>query len=346
MSDYLSLKRYWITLTAICVLLMVLIGGYTRLTNSGLSITEWKPVTGTFPPFSEENWETELEKYKASPEYNKINYGISMPEFKRIYLIEYFHRLFGRITGFVLLVPALFFMYKKQFNSNETKFLITTLALGMLQALVGWIMVASGLIDNPHVSHYKLALHLSMATILFSYIIWSGMQFYYKKVQINFTNLNHLIVVSAILLLFTQIIWGAFVAGLDAGMIYNTFPLMNESFFPSETLSYTPKLINFTENHGWVQFTHRILGYVVYMYLFSLYFKILKNNKNFRTNGKIIMILLNLQLILGILTVVYQVPLVMALLHQLNALILLGSVIVLLHKICDLQHYTLGVVHD
>ena len=307
---------YWLSTCIFFVVLMIFIGGITRLTESGLSITEWKPITGIIPPLSHYDWQNEFELYKETPEFKKINFAISFEEFRSIYLIEYFHRLLGRILALVFFLPFIYFVIKKQFTVSEIRFYLLTMFFLGFQGFVGWYMVKSGLSDRPDVSHFRLAMHLSMAIVILSMLLWKLFSFYIVKVENNknikiFSTINLIAIVA-------QIIFGAFVAGLDAGRLYNDFPLMNGDLVPIEFNNVRP-FIPYFSDPGIVQFFHRIIAYMIFLnsiillcYTFSL--NILKRA------SLLVGIVLAFQIILGILTLVLHVPIFLAAMHQMTAI--------------------------
>ncbi len=255
----------WLFLCSVMVILMVGIGGFTRLSKAGLSITEWKPITGTLPPLSEQDWLQEKLKYEATPEYKALNYGISMEEFRAIYLIEYVHRLVARLTGLVFVLPFIYFTLRRKISKKVVIKLFVALLFGALQAFAGWYMVKSGLVAKPHVSHYRLALHLLLALIIFALFSY---QFFDYQIRPKQTKLkiscNTKYYVGIILvLIMIQIIFGAFVAGLNAGLIYNTFPLMDGQIVPEDLFFLQPTWLNIFENRATVQFIHRALALLI-----------------------------------------------------------------------------------
>lgn len=304
----------WLVISAMMVLIMVFVGGWTRLSNAGLSIVEWKPVTGVIPPMNELEWNVEFDKYKTSPEFEKIHNHFELDDFKKIFWLEFVHRILGRITGIVILLPALFFMYKR----SVWKPYITMILLVGLQGFIGWWMVKSGLVDDPHVSHFRLAAHMLIAMILYSVIFWEWMVVR-TGIPIKFMgyNCSSIIMNLYVILLFSQIFLGALVAGLDAGMIYNTFPLMGRSFIPSEFdfslgILYDPAS---------VQFLHRSCGYLLGLVTLVIASKV-------PVKVAIMLILcVVVQIGLGIFTVLYVVPMVLALMHQFFAVLLLSLVL-------------------
>lgn len=300
---------------------MVGIGGFTRLSKAGLSITEWKPITGTLPPLSEQDWLKEKSKYEATPEYKVFNYGMSMEEFRTIYLIEYVHRLIARLTGLVFILPFIYFTLKKRIPKNAVIRLSTALLFGILQAFAGWYMVKSGLVSNPHVSHYKLALHLLLALVIFALLLYQFFDYQIKPKQIIKINSNITCYIWIILILVTiQIIFGAFVAGLNAGLIYNTFPLMDGQIVPEDLFYLQPAWLNIFENRATVQFVHRVLALLILVLVAIL------TIKNASVKPVYIMLLsVIVQVILGVVTLLLHIPMAIAIAHQMFSFILFGS---------------------
>ncbi|MDN5247930.1 MAG: COX15/CtaA family protein [Wolbachia endosymbiont of Tyrophagus putrescentiae] len=308
----------WLLLCCIMVLLMVGIGGFTRLTRAGLSITEWKPITGILPPLNKQDWIEEKSKYEATPEYRAFNYGISMEEFRVIYLTEYIHRLVARLTGLVFVLPLAYFAYKKKISKKVTVKLFVVLLLGVLQAFAGWYMVKSGLDTEPHVSHYRLAFHLLLALMIFSLLLsqlFANLQQKKLRVNVNTTYIKVILILTV-----AQIIFGAFVAGLNAGLIYNTFPLMEGRVVPSDLFFLQPVWLNFFENRTTVQFIHRLLALLI------LILTVIKHK-----SLRFILLLVATQVILGIATLLLQVPTIIAVAHQIFAFILFAAYLYLLH---------------
>lgn len=325
-----SLRSIWLFSLAISIIFMIFIGGLTRLTDSGLSMTEWKPVTGLIPPLSEPAWEAEFTKYKNSPEYKLHNFNMNLAEFKPIYLLEFFHRLAGRFTALLYALPLLFFLITKKIFLRQAWPLIAGFVLLLLQGFLGWYMVKSGLIDQPKVSHFRLAAHLMLAVFLYIIIYWRWLKEISEPILLVSNQsvraecrLNLLIII----LLLLQILLGGLVAGLDAGLIYNNFPLMGEYFIPSEIYSANIFSINLSDP-VLIQFLHRIGAYLVAsLILLFIYFSLKIGHK--RLTKSIILIFLALigQMGLGILTILYCVPVPVALLHQLGAILLLSALL-------------------
>jgi cytochrome c oxidase assembly protein subunit 15 len=321
----------WLACCCLMVLMMVLIGGYTRLTHSGLSIVEWKPITGTVPPIGESAWLQEFAKYKATPEYRQINYNITLPQFKSIFLIEYTHRLAGRIAGLVFFLPFCYFIIKKRLTSQTIYKLCGIFLLGAIQGGIGWYMVKSGLSTQPHVSHYRLALHLLTATIIYCLIFWQFLNNMTPRLKVKDNFLcNYINLVLFLLLL--QISYGGLVAGLKAGLIYNQFPLMGTGLIPQEIWHYTPWYRNLFDNAALVQLIHRIIAYIIVLAIILLL--CYRNLSTSLRNGfYFALIAVLLQFGLGVITLLQAVPLVPALLHQFNALILLSAVLFIKHNL-------------
>lgn len=309
----------WLSTILLMVLAMVLIGGVTRLTDSGLSMVEWKPLLGVIPPMNDVEWIAVFEKYKQFPEYQIVNHRMNLDEFKFIYFWEYFHRLFGRLIGLVFFFPLVFLLLKKKVNRVWAKRLIIAFLLGGSQGLLGWFMVKSGLVDKPDVSHFRLAAHFSLAILIMGYIYWLIL-----KLTQNFDKSFRIVSKSMFvfsLILVLQIVYGAFVAGLDAGMVFNTYPLMGKSMVPS--ILFSGGLDMFINGNAGVQFIHRVLG--LSLLVFAFYFLIKAKNiaeKSHKRSLKMVSHMTFLQFILGVSTLVMQVPLVLASMHQIGACIL------------------------
>ncbi|BDG76365.1 COX15/CtaA family protein [Wolbachia pipientis] len=298
---------------------MVGIGGFTRLSKAGLSITEWKPITGTLPPLSEQDWLKEKSKYEATPEYKAFNYGMSMEEFRTIYLIEYVHRLIARLTGLVFILPFIYFTLKKRIPKNAVIRLSTALLFGILQAFAGWYMVKSGLVVNPHVSHYKLALHLLLALVIFALLSYQFFDYQIKPRQTKL-KVSTCYIWIILILVTVQIIFGAFVAGLNAGLIYNTFPLMDGQIVPEDLFYLQPAWLNIFENRVTVQFIHRALALLI------LVLTAILTIKNASVKPVYIMLLsVIIQVILGVVTLLLHIPMAIAIAHQMFSFILFGS---------------------
>ena len=334
MKDLNNKQNYYLTLwlRVMCaaIICMIFIGGLTRLTDSGLSITEWKPVTGILPPLNEAAWISEFDKYKQTPEYIQINNNMNLAEFKSIFWLEFIHRTAGRITGILYIFPLIYFLFNKTINSTKIYIYLIGLTLLISQGIAGWYMVKSGLISAPCVSHFRLAIHLLLAIALYALLFWQLMRASFYKIPIDIkTNLVPLNIGLNIclILLFIQITFGAFVAGLDAGLVYNQFPLMGDSIIPNEITSGKFGLNSFYDP-VFVQFIHRMLAYIVTIAILVTFLIGLKIQNLLLSKSLVYLIItLILQIMVGILTLIYLVPIILALLHQIGAVILLSTLL-------------------
>ena len=314
----------WLGIVLIAVILMVFIGGVTRLTDSGLSMVEWKPILGFFPPLSHEEWLRVFELYKNTPEYKYYNKGMELDEFKIIFFWEYFHRFWGRIIGLIFIIPFLYFIIKKRLSQKNIISLTLILTLGTFQAVIGWWMVKSGLINKPDVSQYRLAIHLSNAFVIMFLLLWLILDLYEGESKIKF-NLTFF----TLILVSITIIAGSFVAGMDAGLMYNTYPLMNEKILPDQylTLGYLDPF----ENPGSAQFHHRHLGLLCLILFLFFYFKNY-NKKEIRIRINVLLILILAQFFLGIFILLNYVPIIFASLHQVGAMMIFLIFISIIHR--------------
>lgn len=326
---------YWLLTGCVLIFIMVVVGGITRLTHSGLSISNYKLISGTIPPMNETEWQEAFDLYKQYPEYQKLNSHFTLQDFKDIYFWEWLHRVIGRFIGVVFIIPFLYFLLKKQLTRPTIKKSLILLSLGAFQGFLGWYMVKSGLIDNPDVSHYRLAAHLTTAFLTFAMTFWVALDLIFpKKKDIDKSIRNFIRIGLAVLLL--QIIYGAFVAGLDAGFIHNHWPLMSEGKFMHETvyIEQQPLYKNFIEGKSGVQFVHRTLAFVVVGFIVAIW---LKTRRLILTRFQLIginalLIALIIQFLLGILTIIYQVPVWLGVAHQIGAFILLSAMTFTLHR--------------
>jgi cytochrome c oxidase assembly protein subunit 15 len=326
-------------LSGCCLLfIMVVVGGITRLTDSGLSMTDWHLVTDTFPPLNEEKWAQEFAEYKKFPEYQKINIhnDFTLSDYKFIYFWEWFHRFIGRIIGLVFIIPFVYFLIRKQLSSETIKKCFVLLGMGAMQGFLGWFMVRSGLIDHPDVSHFRLALHLTFAFITFAYTLWVALDLIYPsklKVIIPLRKIARI----ALVILVIQIIYGGFVAGMNAGLIHNQWPLMSDGQFFHESiiLEKDSWLQRLTEGKSGVQFVHRTLAYVVVGLILFLFYKgrqysLTQQQKN-GLNSLVVIVFI--QFTLGVFTLLYSVPLWLGLIHQVMAFFLLTAMTYSLHRL-------------
>jgi cytochrome c oxidase assembly protein subunit 15 len=326
---------YWLLTGCVLIFIMVVVGGITRLTHSGLSISNYKLISGTIPPMNEVEWQEAFDLYKQYPEYQKLNNHFTLQDFKDIYFWEWLHRVIGRFIGLVFIIPFIYFLIKKQLSKPTIVKSIILLALGAFQGFLGWYMVKSGLVDRPDVSHYRLAAHLTTAFVTFAYTFWVILDILYPiKKAIN-NGFKRLIQVSFGVLIL-QIIYGAFVAGLDAGFIHNFWPMMSEGKFIHETvyIEQEPLYRNFTEGKSGVQFTHRILAYVVTILIFLIWNKARKMelSKDQTVGINLLVLLLILQFTLGVFTLLLAVPVWLGVAHQVGAFFLLSAMTYTLHR--------------
>lgn len=328
----------WLLSGCILLFIMVMVGGITRLTNSGLSMTDWHLVTDTFPPLNEEKWVEAFEEYKKFPEYQKINIhnDFTLDDYKFIYFWEWFHRFIGRVIGIVFIIPFIYFLIKKKLDSETIKKCIILLAMGAFQGFLGWFMVKSGLIDNPDVSHFRLALHLTFAFITFAYTLWVALDLIYPEKSDIYKSLKNIARV-ALIVLIIQIIYGGFVAGLNAGLVHNHWPLMSDGQFIHDSVFIEqPTLFkNLVEGKSGVQFVHRTFAYVVVALIVFLYYRSRKINLNrIQKRGlNVLLAFVFMQFILGIFTLLFHVPLWLGLAHQLMAFLLLSAMTFVLHRL-------------
>mgnify|MGYP001381952975 FL=1 len=333
-KEYSNIVRWWLYLLLFLLIVIVLVGGLTRLTNSGLSITEWEVISGIFPPFNNKDWHEAFDLYKKIPQYYLVNKNISLAEFKIIYYWEYFHRLLGRLFGLIFLIPFIFFIIKKVFSKEYNLKLFLLFCLILLQGIIGWYMVKSGLIENITVSHFRLAIHLNLALILFSSIYWYLLNFvnFSNKYFFNFSNENNFIKIF-ILIIFLQITLGAFVSGLDAGEIYQTWPLMNNNYLPDDTDIKTITLSNIFYNHSLIQFLHRNTAYIIFVYSALISINVFYNKKKYLyTPLFFLLFMVFMQISLGIMTLISGLNIMYASMHQISTIFLLVSSINFYHK--------------
>jgi heme a synthase len=318
--------RLWLYVVAALVLAMVLVGGATRLTESGLSITEWKPVMGTLPPLDAAQWQSEFEKYQAIPQYRELNRGMSLDAFKTIYWWEWTHRLIGRSIGVVFLLPFLWFLWRGWIGPGLRGRLWVIFGLGGLQGAVGWWMVASGLADRVEVSQYRLATHLVLACIIYVAIIWTARGLG-ENPSVQIPSRIRGTAIGLLVLVLAQIYLGALVAGLRAGHIYNTWPLIDGAIVPESARLFfdVPLWRNFFENTLTVQFDHRMLAYAIWVIAIVHAFNVAKFTKRgpLLTGAVALAAAVTLQAALGILTLLMVAPIGLALLHQATAMLVL-----------------------
>ena len=319
-----KLFLYWLITSLFMVFLIIIVGGLTRLTDSGLSITKWELFKGILPPLSNESWINYFEQYKQIPQYKLMNFDMNIEQFKFIFYWEYFHRILARLIGIFFIVPLIFFALTKKINQKYLKISSLIFILILIQGVVGWLMVKSGLINDVTVSHYRLSLHLSIAILIISSLFWLILNFSSKTFKpffkFSYDNFPYFFL---ILLIYTQIIMGAFVSGLDAGKIYQTWPMMGNTFIPNDLIE--KDLLGF-DNHSLVQFYHRNLAYLLILYISILVIFIYKNNQfNLYKPLAILTFFLILQVLLGIFTLISGLNIYLASAHQITSVLFVLS---------------------
>jgi heme a synthase len=334
--------RSWLWSIAGMTFLVLIVGGITRLTQSGLSIVDWDPIMGVVPPLTDAQWQEAFDRYRQFPEYQQLRRGMSLEEFQFIFFWEWFHRVVARAIGVVFLVPFLFFWARGYFNRGVAGRALLLFGLGAAQGVMGWLMVASGLVDRPSVSHYRLAAHLSLAFIIFGYAVWLARELAVGATRETVTagarRLMGRGLAAVGVLLGLQVVWGAFVAGLKAGLYHNTFPLMDGRLVPHTLLFLEPAAVNFVQNPIAVQWTHRVLGTVLAATVIVLFFQVLRagaDRASRRLNWTLLG-LMALQYVLGVLTLTYFVPVTLGVIHQAMAMVIFGVWIWWIHHVRNL----------
>lgn len=308
---------YWLLACAAVVFAVVVVGGITRLTRSGLSIVEWQPLLGAIPPLNEADWQALFAKYRATPEFNRVNFDMTLEGFKTIFWWEYAHRLLGRLAGAVFLLPYLYFLFRKQVTGSLALKLGGVFLLGALQGALGWWMVKSGLVDDPRVSQFRLTAHLGLALLIFSCQVW---------IACGLLTGNSGKIAFVPVLVFLMALSGGMVAGIRAGSSYNTFPLMNGQLLPPEMFLLEPWWRNFGYNMAAVQFVHRGFFWLLLVVVAIAAFK-----RRFDNPSKILVLAFVLQATLGIATLLLKVPVALAAAHQAGAVLLLAAAVWFAH---------------
>ena len=329
--DNKVLKKYislWLVSMFWVVAIVIIVGGLTRLTDSGLSITQWQLFSGIFPPLNETQWNQYFGLYKKIPEYNLQNYSMTLEEFKVIFWWEFIHRFLGRLIGILFFVPLIFFTLKLGFKKILNLYLIFILIC--FQGFIGWYMVSSGLVDRVDVSHYRLSLHLVLAFIIISLIFWNYLSL--QNINLSFKKINTQIPIIFILIIFLQICIGAFVSGMDAGKIYNSWPFMGSGFFPDDNSIKNLFYLSALNDPSMVQFMHRSLAYLILIFYLFIFVIIYKNRLSGLFKAIILTgFLLILQIVLGILTLLYSTQIIIASMHQISSILLVSSSIYFLY---------------
>lgn len=327
----------WLLACAFTVFCMVVLGGVTRLTHSGLSMVDWQPLLGIWPPFGEQAWLAKFEQYQQFPEYQKVNFGMSLAEFKTIFWFEYAHRLLGRAIGIVFLLPMLYFIATRRIRRPMVPKLLTLFVLGGLQGLMGWYMVMSGLVDDPRVSQYRLTAHLGLAVIIYGAMLWYALDLLGPRSDRSWSPDGRVRTFAYVIsgLLFVMILSGGFVAGTRAGLAFGTFPLMGEHFVPPDLYATTPFWRAAFEDVVTIQFNHRMLAYLLCGLIGWFAVMALRGNPDadLRTGIVALLALLVAQVALGALTIIHRVPVPLAAAHQGCALLLFGCALVVTHSL-------------
>ena len=324
----------WLLLITLLVAAMIVVGGLTRLTDSGLSITKWDLISGILPPFSIDQWETTFNLYKKIPEYKLINSSMTLNEFKVIYWWEYIHRLLGRIIGLFYIIPLIFFTFSKKFIIKNLISYYFIFFLICFQGFIGWYMVKSGLTERTDVSHYRLSIHLTLAFVILIFLLWNLFKVKYKSKFNIYNKLPSYLPNFFLLIVLLQISIGALVSGLDAGQIYQSWPLMNQSFFPDDSSFKDLFLLNALETPSLVQFIHRNLAYLIFIYFILIMMVVFRNKKFLYLKNTIVLLLsaLLFQIFLGILTILSGAQIFLASLHQVGSIYLIFASLILVFK--------------
>ncbi len=333
--------RAWLLLVCVTLVTMIAIGGITRLTGSGLSITDWQPIMGAIPPLSEAHWEIAFEKYKAIPQYREVNSGMDLDQFKFIYFWEWFHRLIGRLIGLVVLIPGIVFYLRGMISSRLAKRALIGFLLGGLQGALGWFMVQSGLTERVSVSHYRLAAHLGLALVILAYFVDLTRSVFVGRSPISPGQENAALWLRPkfrwlVALFALQIVYGAFVAGMKAGFAFNTFPLMAGSVIPPNLFELDPLWRNAFDNPATVQWIHRTLGWIVFGFSNFLWLSLVFQRRprgEIRREVAALAHLTILQFAVGIATLVMAVPVFLGVLHQLGAALIVSMLALLAHSL-------------
>jgi cytochrome c oxidase assembly protein subunit 15 len=327
----------WLIFCAAVIFGMIMLGGVTRLTHSGLSMVEWKPLVGAIPPLTEQDWLQTFEKYKQFPEYQKVNQGMSLEGFKTIFMYEYLHRLLGRLIGVIFAVPLLYFAVRGRLRPGLSPGLVTLLFLGGFQGLLGWYMVKSGLVDNPRVSQYRLTAHLGVAVAIYAYMVWLAFDLLFTPAErVRTRRRPHarwaLVLVG---LVFLMILSGGLVAGTRAGLVYPTWPLMGDSFVPPGLYATSPAWLAMFEDVTTIQFNHRLFAYGLFVVLNIFAFAVYRSAsmRKEKLGAGLLIAALFVQVAMGISTLLLHVPVWLAAAHQGGAVVLLTAMLYLSHVV-------------
>jgi len=329
----------WLFVCCALVFAMIVVGGVTRLTHSGLSITEWQPIVGALPPLNDAQWQEAFARYRLTPEYQQVNKGMSLAEFQGIFWWEYFHRLLGRVIGAVFLLPLLWFIVRRSIPAGCASKLFGIFVLGGLQGAMGWYMVKSGLVDDPRVSQFRLTAHLGLALVIFAAMGWVGLSLVYPRPVVPAAAAQIAVrrwAAGVAALLFFMALTGGFVAGIRAGFAYNTFPLMNGHVVPPELFMIDPWWTNFFYNMATVQFDHRLTAWLLAVVVPLFWWRLRRTEglpPRARAGGHLLLALLTLQIALGIATLVLVVPVALAAAHQAGAVLVFAAALNVAHAL-------------
>ena len=330
-NPYISI---WLLLITFLVVMMIIIGGLTRLTDSGLSITKWDLFSGILPPLNTKDWENYFSLYKQIPEYKLLNFSMTLEEFKVIYWWEFSHRLLGRIVGILYIIPLVYFTISKTISRKSLISLYFIFFLILLQGTIGWYMVKSGLTENTDVSHYRLSLHLTLAFIIFIMLLWNYLENKKNFIEVNYKKIPYKLPLFFLILILIQITLGALVSGLDAGKLYQTWPMMNGKYFPDDSNFNDLLSSEILSIPSIVQFLHRNIAYFIFLFFLFIATIVFKDHdlSYFRKNIIIIFLVLLLQILLGIFTVLSGAEIIISSLHQIGSIILVTTVLILVYK--------------
>ncbi|PCJ22078.1 MAG: heme A synthase [Gammaproteobacteria bacterium] len=323
----------WLLVVAASIFCMIVLGGVTRLTNSGLSMVDWKPIMGIIPPLTDSDWQASFAKYQQFPEFQKLNSDMTLEGYQGIFIFEYLHRILGRLIGLLFLLPFLYFLFTKQIHRSDTIRFTALFILGGLQGLLGWYMVKSGLSKDPHVSQYRLTAHLGSAFLLYGYICWVAFGYLISRGPQSVSQgiKAYGFVITG--LIFVMILSGGFVAGTRAGLAYNTFPLMAGHFIPSGMYSVQPFWINWFENITTIQFNHRMIAYLLALTVPLFWFMVTRYTQYKGLSIHLLLAALIGQICLGITTLLLSVPVALGASHQTGAVVLFTIALFVLRKL-------------
>ena len=330
-NKYIS---FWLLLITLLVAVMIIVGGLTRLTGSGLSITEWQLFSGILPPLTNDDWNYYFTLYKTTSEYKLVNFSMNLEEFKVIYWWEFIHRILGRVIGLAFLLPLIYFSWKKLINKSFLLPLYSIFTLILIQGIIGWYMVKSGLVERTDVSQYRLSLHLTVAFFIFILLLWNYLKYNNKKTNISYKKLPYFLPIIFLLTIILQISIGAFVSGLDGGKLYQTWPLMNENYFPDDSNYIDLFSLKVFESPSIIQFLHRNLAYFVFILFCLILIMVFKDKDlaHLKKNTLLVFVSLLLQIFLGIITVLSGAQIIIASMHQIGSIILVTTSLILVFK--------------